>query len=81
MKKQSETTTFPLRARDKKFLGARIWPGTDREFVRWKDCPECGGRGWFVDDPFKFCNKKYNHCRSCADAADKAIQISMEEGE
>ena len=33
-------------------LGKRIYPGTDQVYIKLRGCPDCGGLGWFIEDPF-----------------------------
>lgn len=40
--------------------------------VKWKDCPHCGGRGWFLVDPFKASGAgNMAQCQTCKSAHDQ----------
>ena len=54
-----------LAALETRPLGGVIHAGTDQLIVRWKDCPDCGGYGWFCVDPFAQYNKEYRQCATC----------------
>ncbi len=54
-----------LAAPETRPLGERLWPGTDQPIVRWKDCPDCGGWGWFCVNSFALYNKEFRQCATC----------------
>jgi hypothetical protein len=37
----------------------------DDTFVAMRGCPDCGGRGWFCDNPLAEYNKVYVQCPTC----------------
>lgn len=45
--------------------GHSIRPGTDDRIVRWNNCPDCDGRGWYVVNPFAQVNKDFRQCPRC----------------
>lgn len=45
-----------------------LHPGEDREYPVLKNCPDCGGRGWFCENPFAEYNKRYRACPTCLDS-------------
>jgi hypothetical protein len=49
--------------------GARtIIAGSNDPIIRMKGCPDCGGYGWLIENPFAQYNKKYIQCPTCLDA-------------
>ena len=45
--------------------GRQICAFSDDKIIRRKDCPDCGGRGWFCENPFAEFNKRYFQCATC----------------
>lgn len=39
--------------------------GTGDLVVKLTGCPDCGGRGWFCENPFAEFNKRYIQCPTC----------------
>lgn len=40
----------------------------DSDIIKLVGCPDCGGRGWGVDNAFKGHGKTYKQCPTCLDA-------------
>jgi hypothetical protein len=40
-------------------------PAIDGDIIKLKGCPDCGGRGWFCDNPFIEHGKTYKQCPTC----------------
>lgn len=35
-------------------------------WVKWRDCPDCGGRGWFLIQPFvSYTTGNHRQCDTC----------------
>jgi len=54
-------------------FGERYWAHeirvpSDDIIIRWKDCPHCDGRGWWLDNPFKEYNKITYQCKTCLES-------------
>jgi hypothetical protein len=37
----------------------------DEDFVKWRDCPCCKGRGWFLIEPFARHKDNHTSCKVC----------------
>jgi hypothetical protein len=46
-------------------MGRVIRSGTDDEIYRWLGCPDCGGSGYFVVNPFAPYGMCYRQCVTC----------------
>jgi hypothetical protein len=49
-------------------MGRFIHAGSDDEIFKWSGCPDCGGRGYFVVNPFAPYGMKYRQCVTCETA-------------
>lgn len=76
VKPREEPVTLILKAKDARAASPKgLEPNQD--VIRWKDCPACKGRGWFLINPFavggsNFCGGISNmcQCQVCLEAHD-----------
>ena len=67
-----------------KLMGRVIVAGTDDTIYKWRDCPDCKGRGYFVVNPFAPCWER-RQCVTCetafkANAAQSNAGVNPVEG-
>jgi hypothetical protein len=48
--------------------GRKIHVGTDQDIIKMRGCPDCGGRGYFIANPFAPYGLDYRQCKTCWDA-------------